>query len=55
MILWACRVARIANEIPDDGNVHAIGVILMGFEFSHNFYVGDLLEPIGGYVLIVDD
>ena len=45
----------MANKIPADGNARAIGFILVGIEFAHNFRVCDFLEPIGGYVLIVDD
>ena len=35
--------------------MHAIGVILVGFEFVHDFRVGDFLAPSEGDVLIVDD
>ena len=31
------------------------GVILLGFEYAHEFFVDDLLAPIGGDVLILDD
>ena len=41
--------------IPANGNARAIGVILVGIEFAHDFCVGDFLEPIGGGVLIFDD
>ena len=41
--------------ITSNGNTHANGVILVWFEFAHDFCVGDFLDPIGGDVLIVDD
>ena len=48
-------VSGIINTITADGNACAICVTLVGIEFSHEFCVGDFLEPIGGDVLIVDD
>ena len=41
--------------IPADGNACTIGVILVGFEFAPNFFVGEFLASIGGDVLIIDD
>ena len=54
---WSCEradVARVENVITSDGNLRAIGVILVGFEFSRDFFVGDFLVPIWGGVLISD-
>ena len=45
----------IANAILANGNVRTIGVILVGLEFAHEFFVGDVLDPIGRDVLISDD
>ena len=32
----------------------AIGIVLLGLEFAHNFCVGDFLETIGWDVLVLD-
>ena len=55
---WSCGhadVVRTANSIPADSNARAIGVILVGIEFTHYFPVGNFHEPIGGDLLIFDD